>query len=86
MSYQTKKAKPGDPITARERQVLDLIALGHSNKIIADALGISEHTAKFHLNQVMLKLGARNRTQAAVVWDRRNRATFAPEDFASNMF
>jgi DNA-binding CsgD family transcriptional regulator len=47
--------------TPREREVLDLIADGLSNKLIADRLGISEHTAKFHVRSLMDKLGADTR-------------------------
>jgi DNA-binding NarL/FixJ family response regulator len=44
--------------------VLDLLAHGLSNRRIADALGISEHTAKFHVAAVCGKLGAASRTEA----------------------
>ena len=43
-----------------------LLAEGLSNKLIADRLGISDHTAKFHVNGVMMKLGASTRTEAVV--------------------
>ncbi|MDP3896250.1 MAG: helix-turn-helix transcriptional regulator [Mesorhizobium sp.] len=52
------------PLTAREMQVLALLADGASNKVIARKLDISVHTAKFHVAQVMGKLRARNRTDA----------------------
>jgi DNA-binding NarL/FixJ family response regulator len=55
-----------DELTARERQVVDLMSRGLSNRGIADALGISEHTAKFHVNGVLAKLGAATRTEAVV--------------------
>jgi DNA-binding NarL/FixJ family response regulator len=55
---------PGDALTPREREVLDLLAHGLSNRRIADALGISEHTAKFHVAAVCGKLGAASRTEA----------------------
>jgi DNA-binding NarL/FixJ family response regulator len=59
---------PGGPesLTPREREVLALLAEGLSNKSIADRLGISEHTAKFHVNAVMAKLGVQRRTEAVV--------------------
>lgn len=47
--------------TPREREVLDLVADGLTNKLIADRLGISEHTAKFHVRSLMDKLGADTR-------------------------
>lgn len=51
-------------LTERERQVLELIALGLPNKTIASRLEISEHTVKFHVGSVMAKLGAASRTEA----------------------
>ena len=63
-------AKLGDPITPRERQTLALLASGALNKEIADRLAISEHTAKFHVNRILRKLGARNRAHAVALWTR----------------
>lgn len=57
---------PVDALPAREREVLGLIAEGMPNKLIAHALGISEHTVKFHVNAVMARLGAQSRTEAVV--------------------
>ncbi len=54
------------PLTERESQVLGLLVQGLSNKGIAYALGISDHTVKFHINAIMTKLGAQSRTEAAV--------------------
>ncbi len=53
-----------EPLTAREIEVLQRIALGLANKQIAVALEISEHTVKFHLSSIYTKLGATNRTEA----------------------
>jgi DNA-binding NarL/FixJ family response regulator len=53
-----------EPVTQREMDVLQSIARGLSNKQIALALGISEHTVKFHLSSLYAKLGATNRTEA----------------------
>jgi DNA-binding NarL/FixJ family response regulator len=53
-------------LTPREREVLTLLAEGLSNKAIADRLDISEHTAKFHVNAVLAKLGVQRRTEAVV--------------------
>lgn len=53
-------------LTERERQVVQLLSEGLSNKLVADRLGISDHTAKFHVNGVMMKLGASTRTEAVV--------------------
>lgn len=55
-----------DALTARERQVIELMVQGLSNRRIADVLAISEHTAKFHVNSIMSKLGASTRTEAVV--------------------
>ena len=53
-----------DPLTLREREVLELLALGLSNKVIADRLDVSVHTIKFHVNGILAKLGADTRTAA----------------------
>jgi DNA-binding CsgD family transcriptional regulator len=55
---------PDTALTAREREVLELMAEGASNKMIARALGISVHTAKFHVGSVIDKLDATGRTDA----------------------
>lgn len=61
----------GEPLTARERQVLELVAAGLPNKTIARQLGISEHTVKFHVGSVLAKLGASSRTEAVMIATRR---------------
>jgi DNA-binding NarL/FixJ family response regulator len=53
-----------DPLTARETEVLSLLAGGAGNKEIAGRLRISEHTAKFHVSSILSKLGATTRTEA----------------------
>ena len=53
-----------DPLTPREREVLQLAAEGLANKQIALALRISEHTVKFHLSSLYTKLGVTSRTEA----------------------
>ena len=53
-------------LTAREQQVLALIARGYSNKRIALELGIAEKTVKTHVGHVLAKLGVADRTQAAL--------------------
>lgn len=52
-------------LTARELEVLAKVAQGHQNKIIAFDLGLSEHTIKIHIHNIIQKLGVHNRTQAA---------------------
>ena len=61
----------GADLTAREREVLALMAAGLPNKTIALRLGISEHTAKFHVGTVLAKLGAASRTEAVMIAARR---------------
>lgn len=56
-----------DLLTDRERQVLELIARGCSNREIAGRLFISEMTAKTHVSRVLTKLGLESRVQAAVI-------------------
>jgi DNA-binding NarL/FixJ family response regulator len=51
-------------LTAREREVLDLLGHGLSNKLIAGELHISEHTVKFHISSLYAKLGVNNRAEA----------------------
>lgn len=51
-------------LTAREREVLELLSQGLSNKLIARKLQISEHTVKFHVSAIYTKLGASSRTEA----------------------
>ncbi|MFM8426566.1 MAG: response regulator transcription factor, partial [Chloroflexota bacterium] len=53
-----------EPLTAREKEVLQHMAEGLANKQIALTLGISEHTVKFHLSALYAKLGAASRTEA----------------------
>jgi DNA-binding NarL/FixJ family response regulator len=54
-------------LTARERQVLRLVARGRSNKQIARDLSITERTVKFHMTSIFNKLGADNRAQAIAI-------------------
>ncbi len=53
-------------LTERERQVLDHVARGQSNKVIAQALDISHNTVKLHVRHIMDKLNLRSRVEAAV--------------------
>jgi DNA-binding NarL/FixJ family response regulator len=59
------------PLTTRELEVLQLLAEGLPNKIIAARLKVSEHTAKFHVASIMTKLGAASRTEAVTLAARR---------------
>ena len=60
-----------DLLTSREMEVLHLVAEGYPNKSIAHELGISEHTAKFHVGSLLGKLGAASRTEAVTIATRR---------------
>ena len=51
-------------LSSREREVLDELANGRSNKEIARLLDMTEHTVKFHLKNIFVKLGAERRTDA----------------------
>lgn len=57
----------GVRLSGREQQVTELLVEGASNKVIARELGISVHTAKFHVAAVLDKLGARNRADAVAI-------------------
>ena len=52
------------PLTDREQEVLTLLSRGLANKQIANELGISEHTVKFHISSIYAKLNVTNRTEA----------------------
>lgn len=53
-----------EPLTSRELEVFDLMSKGLSNKEIGGVLGISTHTAKFHVSQILAKVGASTRAEA----------------------
>ena len=54
-------------LTEREREVLELVALGHSNKEIGRELSLTEKTVKFYMTNILQKLHVRNRVEAAVL-------------------
>ena len=60
-----------DVLTPREREVLQLIANGLPNKVIAVRLGVSLHTVKFHVASILSKLDAESRTEAVTMAARR---------------
>ena len=66
-----RTSESAETLTAREREVLLLVAEGLPNKAIARELGISEHTAKFHVGSLLGKLGAASRTEAVTLATRR---------------
>jgi DNA-binding NarL/FixJ family response regulator len=63
----TSALQDSERLTRREREVLELIARGRSNKRIAFELGISEKTVKTHVGHLLAKLGVSDRTQAALL-------------------
>jgi DNA-binding NarL/FixJ family response regulator len=63
----SQRAAAGAPaLTAREREVLGLVAAGDANKQIARKLGITERTVKSHLTSIFATIGVTSRTQAAL--------------------
>lgn len=67
----TTPAITDDLLTQRELEVLALMAQGLPNKLIAHRLGVTLHTAKFHVAQILAKLGAASRTEAVTLGARR---------------
>jgi DNA-binding NarL/FixJ family response regulator len=67
LSAANAVAEPWSELTRRQRDVLALISQGKSNKLIADALTMSESTVKAHVKQIIKRLHVANRTQAALV-------------------
>jgi len=57
---------PDSDLSQRERQVLELLATGNSNKKISELLGITEATVKCHVSTILMRLNAVDRTQAVV--------------------
>ena len=62
---------PGAGLTARELEVLQLLAAGQTNRQIADRLIVTERTVKFHVSSILAKLGAGNRTEAVALANQR---------------
>lgn len=73
LTKRTGTGKPACPplLSAREREVLIEISLGHSNKVIARKLGLSEPTVKFHVQNIFRKLDVRKRTTVVAEAHRR---------------
>jgi len=66
MPHRAEGAELIEPLTHRELEVMQLLADGLTNKEIANRLGISDHTVKFHVNGILGKLGVETRTEAVV--------------------
>lgn len=77
ISFHADHPSPGaqvaeaGPLTPREHEVLQMLAAGLGNKAIASRLGISDHTAKFHVAQILAKLDAATRAEAVSIAMRR---------------
>lgn len=56
-----------DRLTEREREILALLADGLANRAVAERLGIAERTVKFHVGEILARLGATNRAQAVAI-------------------
>lgn len=63
---ERRQACPGGDLTRREREVLELLVDGLSNRELAAALGLSESTVRQHVSSILAKLDAPNRTAAAI--------------------
>ncbi|HVA15215.1 MAG TPA: response regulator transcription factor [Stellaceae bacterium] len=81
-SDQPATVEPWSGLTRRQRDVLALISQGKSNKLIADALSMSESTVKAHVKQIIKRLNVANRTQAALVAT--GRGMFPHQPYAGN--
>lgn len=55
-------------LTPRERQIIELVALGKTNPEIGTILGVTDNTARNAVNRILLKAGVPNRTCLAVMW------------------
>jgi DNA-binding CsgD family transcriptional regulator len=69
--WQSSAARPPGRLTDREREVLEWVAAGVSNKGIARRLGVSPNTVKFHIATLLAKLGASTRAEAVAAGARR---------------
>ncbi|MCP4868257.1 MAG: response regulator transcription factor [Proteobacteria bacterium] len=56
-----------EPLPPRETEVLEQMSGGYSNREIGERLGVSRHTAKFHVHSILEKLGAETRTEAVML-------------------
>jgi DNA-binding NarL/FixJ family response regulator len=75
----SRRPAPAEPtLTAREREVLALVAAGHTNQQIANRLAVSERTARTHVSNILAKLGLSSRTQAALWAERHGLTTTTP--------
>jgi len=71
ISRTVNSRSPDDELSAREREVLALMANGNSNRAIAMQLGVTEGTVKCHVGVILSRLGVKDRTQAVLIALRR---------------
>jgi len=73
-----RPSAPAESLTPREREVITLVAAGHTNQQIATRLSVSERTARTHVSNILAKLGLSSRTQAALWAERHGLTTVTP--------
>jgi DNA-binding NarL/FixJ family response regulator len=71
ISRAVRQRTDNDELSAREREVLRLMASGNSNRAIAEQLGVTEGTVKCHVGVILSRLGVKDRTQAVLIALRR---------------
>ena len=69
-----------ETLSRRERQILEMVALGLTNLEVSNRLGVTVHAVKFHLASIYRKLGVGNRTEAAVALLRSNAGLPSPAE------
>ena len=62
-----RRRSPLDELTERERQILERVSVGDSNKEIGERLNLTEKTVKHHISNILQKLQVRNRVEAALL-------------------
>jgi DNA-binding NarL/FixJ family response regulator len=67
-NYSATKAEGRSGLSSREVEIIDLIAAGHTNGLIAQRLFLAEKTVKNHVNNIYAKLGAASRSDAVARW------------------
>jgi DNA-binding NarL/FixJ family response regulator len=86
LKFLPKEVEPKEfRLTQRQLEVLQLIALGHPNKVIADYLDIKEQTIKIHINQIFKELRVFNRTQAVLKAQKHNLLATATSPIPESM-
>ncbi len=81
----TKAADGSEELSSREEIILAQVSKGLTNKEIARALNLREKTVKHYMTNIMQKLGVRNRLEAALMGQKRQRASFPPINATASM-